>query len=170
MLRKFCYPVAALTLSLMGGLSLGLQQVQAAELFGLTPRTVELQSAGALAFGPSGVLFIGDAKAAKVYAINTEDEKLSVSASYDIENLSEQLAATLGRDQVVVNDLAVNPETGNAFLSVTAGDQSAVVRVAADGSISALNLDKIAHAAVALPRRTRPDGARSNDRYECHWQ
>ena len=38
----------------------------AAELYGLTPGTVELKSAGPLAFGPSGVLFVGDAKAAKV--------------------------------------------------------------------------------------------------------
>ena len=64
------------------------QRVEAAELFGLTPGTVELQSAGPLSFGPSGVLFVGDAKAAKVYAINTEDEKSSGSGSFEIENLN----------------------------------------------------------------------------------
>ncbi len=95
--------------------NLGDQRVQAAELFGLTPGTVELQSAGPLSFGPSGVLFVGDAKAAKIYAINTEDEK-SGSGSFEIENLNERLSAALGSDDVTVNDLAVNPGNGQRFL------------------------------------------------------
>lgn len=126
-------------------------RVQAAELFGLVPGTVELQSAGPLSFGPSGVLFIGDAKAAKVYAINTEDEKTGGSGEFNIENLSERLSAAMGGQDVSVKDLAVNPETGNAFLSLTAGGKPGIARVLADGSVQPLNLDKIAHASVTLP-------------------
>jgi hypothetical protein len=128
----------------------GNQRGAAAELFGLTPGTVELQSAGPLSFGPSGVLFVGDAKAAKIVAINTEDEKAAGGGNYQVDNLSEKLSAVLGSAEVSVNDLAVNPETGNAFLSVNAGGKAAIARVTPDGTISALNLDKIAHASVTL--------------------
>jgi hypothetical protein len=123
----------------------------AAELFGLTPSPVELQSAGPLAFGPSGVLFVGDPKAAKIYAINTDDEKADGSASYSIEDLSAKAAAAYNVKQVTVNDLAVNPETGNAFLSVTADGAAGVARVTPDGSVTPLNLDKIPNSVATLP-------------------
>lgn len=150
MRRTLSGSVIAIALSLSFWSS-GEQSSHAAELFGLTPGTVELRSAGPLSFGPSGVLFIGDAKAAKIYAVNTEDEKSGGSGNFTIENLSERLAAAFGGDDVTVNDLAVNPETGNAFLSLTAGGKSSIARISPDGSISPLNLDKIAHASVTLP-------------------
>ncbi len=150
-MRRICSGSIAAIALIIGLCSLGQQRVEAAELFGLTPGSVELQSAGPLSFGPSGVLFIGDAKAAKVYAINTEDEKVGSGSSYNIDNLSERLSSALGSEEVTVNDMAVNPETGNAFLSVTAGDKAAIARVTPDGTVAALNLDKIAHASVSLP-------------------
>jgi hypothetical protein len=128
----------------------GQRSVVAAELFGLSPGTVELQSAGPMAFGPSGVLFVGDSKAAKVYAINTEDKKGNASVGYAIDDLSSKAAAALG-GKVSVADLAVNPETGNAFLSVTVGGKAGLAKVTPDGKVTRLNLDKIGHAAVALP-------------------
>ena len=147
MLRSLKGSMVALALA-FAVTSLGPQQVMAAELFGLTPGTVELKSAGPLSFGPSGVLFVGDAKAAKVYALNTEDEQVA-EGKFDVSDLSEKLAAAMGGD-VEVADLAVNPETGNAFLSVTSGDMSGIARVTPDGNVSPLNLDKIAHASVSL--------------------
>jgi hypothetical protein len=123
----------------------------AAELYGLTPGTVELQSAGQLAFGPSGVLFVGDAKAAKVYAINTDDKKSESSVAYEIDDLAAKASAAYGGKEISIADLAVNPETGNAFLSLTAGGQAGIAKVTPGGAVTALNLDKIANAAVSLP-------------------
>lgn len=127
------------------------QGVDAAELFGLTPGTVDLKSAGPISFGPSGVLFVGDARAAKVYAINTDDKKVGSSTTYNIDDLSAKASAAFGGKNVSIVDLAVNPETGNAFLSVTAGGQAGIAKVTPDGTLTALNLDKIANAAVTLP-------------------
>ena len=39
----------------------------------------ELKSAGPLAFGPEGILFVGDPQAAAIYAIDTGDNKPSTS-------------------------------------------------------------------------------------------
>jgi len=127
------------------------QKSDAAELYGLTPGTVELQSAGPLSFGPSGVLFVGDAKAAKVYAINTEDKKSDSPVAYSIDDLSAKASAAFGGKKVSIVDLAVNPETGNAFLSLTAGGRAGIAKVTPDGAVAPLNLDKIANAAVSLP-------------------
>jgi len=138
---------------------------KAAELYGLTPGTVELKSGGPLAFGPSSVLFIGDPKAAKIHAVNTEDKKADGAGSYDVANLKDRIAATLAEppvvvvggvittdsDAVTISDMAVNPVTGNAFLSVTSGGKTGIVRVTPDGVVSPLNLDKIANASVSLP-------------------
>ncbi len=128
-----------------------IQPSAAAELFGLKPGTVELKSAGPLAFGPSGVLFVGDPKAAKLYAINTEDKKGSAGSSYAIENLSTKVSQAFGGKEVTIVDMAVNPESGNAFLSVTAGGHAGLAKVTPQGNVTRLNLDKIAHAAASLP-------------------
>ncbi len=126
-------------------------QCGAAELYGLSPGPVELQSAGPIAFGPSGVLFVGDAKAAKIYAINTDDKGDGSAAPYDIKDLTAKLSQAFGGQEVSVADLAVNPETANVFLTVTAGDQAAIAKVTPDGTVTQLNLDKIGNATAALP-------------------
>ena len=108
----------------------------AADKWGLKPGSPELQSAGPLAFGPDGILFVGDAKAATVFAIATGDTQGEpTKAKWDIENLREKLAETLGGSpqQVTVNDLAVNPLSGNVFLSVTASGKPGLVRLDGKG-------------------------------------
>jgi hypothetical protein len=126
-------------------------QCYAAELYGLSPGPVELQSAGPIAFGPSGVLFVGDAKAAQIYAINTEDTGDKSTASYDIKDLTAKLSQDFGGQEVSIADMAVNPETANLFLTVSAGDKVAIAKVTPDGTVTQLNLDKIGNAVAALP-------------------
>ena len=91
MLRTF----NLLSIASFFGILCGIHPSAAAELYSLEKGDVQLESAGSLAFGPSGILFVGDAKAAKVYALNAEDEISSKNRSYDIANLSEKLAAAL---------------------------------------------------------------------------
>ena len=141
-----------LSLTLLATVTMSPQfsQVNAAELYGLKQGTVELKSSGPLAFGPSGILFIGDPQAAKIYAVNTEDES-TTGNSFDVGNLEGKIKSALNVDQVSIADLAVNPETGNAFLSVTSGGNSGIIRVSPDGSVASLNLAKIANSSVTLP-------------------
>lgn len=101
--------------------------------------TVELKSAGPLAFGPDGVLLVGDTGAASVYAIATGEESGDPNQmNINIGALDETLGAALGVEasDVIVNDLAVNPLTGTAYLSVSRGrsPSSPVVLLRIDGS------------------------------------
>lgn len=123
----------------------------AAELFNLKKGNVELKSAGSLAFGPSNILFVGDAKAATIYAINTEDQGIDGAKSYEIENLLEKITASTEANAEQIGDLAVNPITGNAFLSVMSSGKVDIVRIAVDGSVSQLDLNGIAFSSVSLP-------------------
>ncbi len=130
---------------------------QAAEVDGLTKGTPELQSAGPLAFGPEGVLLVGDTRAATVYAIATGDTSGEPNVELNIEGLDGKLAELLGvdRQQISINDLAVNPLGGNVFLSVTKGEGKdaapALVRIDGTGKISELSLKNVAFAKATLP-------------------
>src|SRR6516165_2973634 len=88
----------------------------------LTKGTPELKSAGALAFGPNGLLFVGDASGARIFAIDTGDRIAdSAGGSIKVEAINEKVASLLGTDpsEVAINDLAVNPASGKAYLSVS---------------------------------------------------
>ncbi|MEM1069068.1 MAG: hypothetical protein AAGI63_09245, partial [Planctomycetota bacterium] len=146
----------SLSLSLLAGwlvvaISLNPTVSHAAELFGLKSGTVELKSAGPLAFGPSGVLFVGDVKAAKIYAINTDDKPTDAAPEYSVEDLSGKVAKAYGVTNASIVDLAVNPETKHAFVSVAADGTFGVAKITPDGKVMALNLDKIPTASVNLP-------------------
>lgn len=140
----------------------------AADVPGLSPGPVELQSAGPIAFGPAHVLFVGDAKAAKIYAINTEDRGDQSPASYNVKDLTSKLNQAFGGLQVSVADMAVNPATSNLFLTVTAADQAGIAKVTPDGNVSRLNLDKVGHAVTSLPNppedKVVQNGRRSRNR------
>ncbi|HEX7901914.1 MAG TPA: hypothetical protein VF950_29415 [Planctomycetota bacterium] len=84
----------------------------------------DLKSAGPLAFGPDGVLFVGDAAGGAVHAIETGDTKGDPEkVKHDVQGLDAKVAAALGAQagDIRINDLAINPATGNAFLSVSRG-------------------------------------------------
>ncbi len=124
----------------------------------LKPGKANLQSAGALAFGPEGILFVGDAKGAAVFALGTGDTKKAASAAdFKVSGIDAKVAAALGTtaENILINDLAVNPISRNAYLSVARGRgpdaAAAIVKVEAGGAISVLKLNNIPHASAALP-------------------
>src|SRR4051812_22735355 len=80
----------------------------------------DLKSAGALAFAPDGVLLVGDSMGAAVYAIDTQDRTTSTSSSIDVKGVDAKIAAMLGTtpDQVMINDMVVNPISHKIYLSV----------------------------------------------------
>src|SRR5262245_16966978 len=85
---------------------------------------VELKSAGALAFGPDNVLFVGDSAGATIYALGTGDTATGDrAAALNVEKFNSKVGDMLGTtpDKVTVGDMKVNPTTGNVYLSVSRG-------------------------------------------------
>jgi hypothetical protein len=118
----------------------------------------ELKSAGPLAFGPNGILFAGDSAAASIVAIDTGDTKPGKAAGpFEIKGINEKVAATLGAapDQILIQDVIVNPVSKRVYLSVSRGrgpDAAAVIlRTDASGKIEEVPLNNVKHASIALP-------------------
>ena len=111
-----------------------------------------------LAFGPEGVLFIADTKSAAIIAIATGDTKVaSGSVAIKSEAIDEKIAALLGTksDQIIIEDLAVNPISKRAYLAVSRGKGPdavpVLVRVKADGQPELVALDKVRFSRAELP-------------------
>jgi len=126
--------------------------------WGLKKGTPDLKSAGPMAFGPDGILLIGDTKAAAIFAIDTGDTAGdSGKVELTIERINEKIADLLGAGsgEIKINDLAVNPASGNIYLSIaqTEGDASkpALLRIGAGGKLTQVNLKDIGSAKVTLP-------------------
>lgn len=123
----------------------------------LSKGTPKLQSAGPLAFGPEGILFVSDPKGAAIFAIATNDTKGDDTKAINVEGIDAKIASMLGTktDDVLINDVAVNPASGMAYLSVSRGRGPdaipAIVRVHSSGRPEALSLKDMAYAKAELP-------------------
>jgi hypothetical protein len=113
---------------------------------------------GPITFGPDGILFVADTKAAAVVAIATGDTKAgSGSKALKVEGINQKVAALLGSsaDQVLVDDMAVNPVSRNVYLAVSRGrgpDATPVlVRVKSDAEPEVVKLDKVKFSRAELP-------------------
>src|SRR5579883_3040703 len=81
----------------------------------LSSGKVSLKSAGALAFGPDGILFVGDSAGGAVVELDTNDRTQARSAAVNVEGIDTKIAAMAGvaPDQIAINDLKVNPISKN---------------------------------------------------------
>jgi hypothetical protein len=125
---------------------------------GMKEGQVALKSAGPLAFGPNGILFVADTKAAAIVAIDTGDTKAAVDGKLiKVEGINQKVAALLGTaaDQILINDMVVNPLSRNAYLAVARGrgpDATAVlVRVKVDSQLELFALEKVKSSRGELP-------------------
>jgi hypothetical protein len=116
-----------------------------------------LKSAGPLAFGPDGVLFVGDTTGAQVVALDTSDRAATTAVvKIEVTGVNQKIAAMLGTaaDQILVNDLVVNPISKNIYISVARGRGPdalpVIVKVDATGRLSEVALDNIKNASVAI--------------------
>jgi hypothetical protein len=137
----------------------------AANTAGMTAGKAALKSAGQLAFGPDGVLFVGDSVGASIVALDSGDTAKAAQAnSIEIKGLNEKIAAALGAtpDQIQINDVAVNPISKKVYISITRGRGAeatpVIMRADASGKLSELSLDNIKHAKLALPNAPSETG------------
>jgi hypothetical protein len=135
---------------------------------GLTQGTADLKSAGALAFGPNGILFVGDPRGAAIFAIDTDDRPSSpANGELKVNGIDEKVAGLLGTTakEILINALAVNPLSGDAYLSVSRGKgpdaAPAIVRVNRSGKVSEVSLKGVKFAKASLPNATSNEKQRA---------
>lgn len=134
----------------------------------------DVRSMSALAFGPGGVLFVGDGKGGAVFAFELGDRQpREVKEPQEVTDVEGKLAALLGATaaDVMVHDLAVDPISKDVYLAVSRGraawtdrwllpndvaDASVLVRVDAAGRFSAVDLGARPFTRAALPNPVDP--------------
>lgn len=176
MKRNVCWTGSALCgLALMLG---GTDLSAAGWTEGMKEGAVTFKSAGPIAFGPDGILFVADTKGAAIVAIATGDTKAAQGAgSIKVEGINQKIAALLGTapDQILINDMAINPLSHQPYLAVSRGrgpEAAAVlVRVTGAGQLEEVSTAKVRFSRGELPDApvegvTGPGNRRSNPRQE----
>lgn len=136
----------------MRGLLLGLL------LGGTLLAQAKLESAEALAFGPNGVLFVGDAAAGAVVAFETGDVTPGVAPDrFSLDAIDQKVAAMFGvkGTDIRFTDVKVNPISKAIYLSAARGrgpDAAPVLlRVDTAGVMKQVDTEKLKSSRVELP-------------------
>ena len=122
--------------------------------------TPAIKSITALAFGPDGVLFVGDPASATIFAIATGDTKPTGKDDVKVEKITEQIGSMIGvpAAQVTINDMKVNPASGNVYLGVTRGKAMdaavLIVRLTRDGKLAEFPMKDVSFSSVELSNAT----------------
>jgi hypothetical protein len=135
--------------------------------YGLQIGTPALASAGAITFGPEGILFVADNAAATIFAIDVRDAAQGAASPVEVPHLDTRVASLLGveRGQVRIRGLAVHPDSRAVYLSVTRGHGGSAIPVLvriADGDLSVVDLVDVPFAQVTLDDAPEPDDDRQD--------
>lgn len=133
-----------------------------------------VQSMSVLHFGPEGILFVGDAKAGKVVALDLNDRTPNDSKEgFRMLDIETTLGNLLGVEAkgVVIHDVVVNPISQNIYLAVSRSDAnqlgfwksandlayaSLLLKVDPKGNIEEVDLTDISHSAATVPSVINP--------------
>jgi len=120
---------------------------------GFTNGTPEIKSINALAFGPDGILFIGDSKSASVFAIATNDNQNNEKGTaVELKKFDLKVASALGTtvENISIQDIAVNPLSKKIYCAVQLNDgSSALLRIEGDALV-AVSLKNIDYSLVSI--------------------
>src|SRR5436309_3144814 len=125
---------------------------------GLKEGKPAFKSMDQLAFGPEAILFVADTRSAAITAIATDDTRPATDANpFKVEGINQKIAGVLGTtaDQILIDDMAVNPISRNAYLAVSRGRGPEAIpvllRVKSGGQPEVVALDKVKFSRGELP-------------------
>ncbi|MCI0339286.1 MAG: hypothetical protein L0226_17070 [Acidobacteria bacterium] len=162
---------ALAVLGLLGGLLIArssshyhaVASAKTSAMLGMTVGTPDIKTAGALAFGPENILFVGDTQGAAIFAIDVKDsEKDNGNTPIEIKNIDQKIASLLGTtpDAVLINDLATHQISQNIYLSVSRGRGNdampAILKVTKSGKIEDFALKDVTFSKANLSNAPDP--------------
>jgi hypothetical protein len=129
-----------------------------------------IKSMSVLAFGPEGILFIGDSRGGAVYALDLGDTApRGKDEGLEIKDIEGKIAARLGTaaSGIMIHDMAVNPISQNVYLAVSRGrgkwdnrwelpnqvaDAGILLKISPDGgAISVVETKSVKYAKADVP-------------------
>lgn len=115
--------------------------------------TADVKSISSLAFGPDGVLFIGDSKSASVFAIDTKDvQKVDKASAIELKKFDHKVATALGTtvDNITIQDLVVNPISKKIYCAVQLVDGTPVLLKIEGEKISTVSLTDVSYSVAGI--------------------
>lgn len=163
-----------LALSAVAALTLQAAPLHAAQsLKNPTKSDPALKSIGPISFGSDGVLLIAEPGIPAVVAVSTGDTGATKALAQPVADTAGAIAGALSTtaDKIQLVDMAANT-SGNIYFSVrdTGAKNVAIVVISPDGKAAKLDLSKLEHVRVALPKsetaavRNLSDLAMTHDR------
>lgn len=129
-----------------------------------TKGQLPVKSINAMAFGPDGVLFLGDSKSAAVFAVKTNDLTASEkSPVIDVPNFDKKIASALGTEpqNITIQEVTVNPISKKIYCAVHTLDGTPVLLRLEDGNLKNVDLKDVEYAVTYLEN---PIGEEAKDR------
>ncbi|MCU0706449.1 MAG: hypothetical protein MUF18_21035 [Fimbriiglobus sp.] len=130
---------------------------------GMSKGTPEFKAISALAFGPDGVLYVGDPMSGSITAIATGDTTSAGADDLTINDLGQAVGGLIGVEakDAVVSDVKVNPASGNLFLAGgrKSGGTMLMKLDRKSGKVSEFPLKDVMFATVKLPNASEKNRA-----------
>jgi hypothetical protein len=122
--------------------------------------TPEVLSIDALAFGPEGILFIGDSKSATIFAIDTQDKNVADNAEpVEMQQFDQKVASALGTtaENISIQDMAVNPLSKKIYFAVQNADGTPVLLTIEGETFQPVALENIMYSTAAITNAPAED-------------
>lgn len=135
--------------------------------YGFEEGSPEILSISSIAFGPDGVLFIGDSKSASIFAIDTRDKTLIEKAlPFELKNADQKIAAYLGTEgkNISIKDIAVNPLSKKIYCAVQNGDGTPVLLTIEGDKIQPVNFKDILFSSATIQNVPTPEAKNQRGR------
>lgn len=120
---------------------------------GFTTGSPEIKSITSLAFGPDGILFLGDSRSAMIVAVKTKDvTRVDQAKAIELKGIDQKIASLLGTkvENISIRDMAVNPLSKKIYCAVQSSDGTPALLTIDGENIQAVSLKDIAYSSVAL--------------------
>lgn len=132
----------------------------------------EIASINALSFGPDGIIFIGDSKNARVYALDTKDvEAKDKTEAINMKEFDAKIAAALGTTvkNIKVTDMAVNPMSKTIYFSVNVTDGTPVLLRLKGENLENVSLNNASFSKIDLEAPIAADAKDRRGRSQRIW-
>ena len=122
-----------------------------------------IMAVNAISFGPEGILFIGDSKAAVIYAIDLSADSEVDNSKVSLNEVDVKIADALGAssDEVEIIDMAVNKDNGNIYFAVRHSSDKPILLKLNGKNFKQVGLTNVSYSSISM---NNPVGADSKDK------
>ncbi len=160
-----------LTFLLIGTFSIGAMNPENALKANFEVGDPGIESINSMAFGPEGILFIGDSNAAQIIAVDVSGHAASDNSEVRIDQLDKLIADMLGApiDEVRITDMAVNPANDNIYLAAQHSSGKAILLRVENNALKMVPLQSVSHSKIALNNAVAKDAKDRRNRPLRRW-